>query len=60
MPPTDLRLIHLVFTEDTTARTQEFVLRWSAGGDQPTQEIVRQQYTTSPPSRARRKTTSWT
>ncbi|MEP6668130.1 MAG: carbohydrate-binding protein [Chthoniobacter sp.] len=46
--PTDLRLIHLVFTEETTHRAQEFVLRWSAGDDQPMQEIVRQQYNFTP------------
>jgi hypothetical protein len=48
--PRDLRLIHVVFTEESTSRTQEFVLRWSAGHDRATREIVRQQYNFSPVS----------
>jgi hypothetical protein len=46
----DLRLIHLVFTEEQASRTQEFVLRWSANGGQPMREILRQQYNFSPGS----------
>jgi len=49
--PRDLRHIHLVFTEEHATRTQEFVLRWSAAGDQATREIVRQQYNFHPVSR---------
>jgi len=42
--PRALRHIHLAFTEDETPRTQEFVLRWSSGDSNSSQEIVRQQY----------------
>src|SRR5690606_8185299 len=48
-PPQPLHRIRLVFEEHETARTQEFTLRWSAGGDQPLREVVRQQYNFSPP-----------
>jgi hypothetical protein len=41
--PKKLKLIHLVFNENSQERTQEFVLRWSG-------DIVRQQYNFSPPS----------
>jgi hypothetical protein len=46
--PQSLKRIYLVFREEGTSRTQEFVLRWSAGEDWPLQEIVRQQYNFSP------------
>jgi len=49
--PQDLRQIHLVFTEEHRARTQEFVLRWSLGDHQPLEQIVRQQYNFTPSSR---------
>jgi hypothetical protein len=45
--PQILRLIHLVFTEENESRTQEFVLRWSAGEGAPIKEILRQQYNLS-------------
>ena len=45
-----ITLIHLRFVEVTQPRTQEFVLRWSAGEGQPYWEIVRQQYHFSPPA----------
>ena len=46
--PQQLRRIWLHFTEPTTHRTQEFVLRWSKAKLQPLQEIVRQQWNFSP------------
>jgi hypothetical protein len=50
--PQNLRLIHLVFDEHEQERLQEYTLRWSSGGGQPYREIVRQQYTFSPPTTA--------
>jgi hypothetical protein len=50
--PQELERIRLVFHEREAARTQEFVLRWSADGGRSYREIVRQQYTFSPPSTA--------
>ncbi|OPY64389.1 MAG: hypothetical protein A4E57_03543 [Syntrophorhabdaceae bacterium PtaU1.Bin034] len=47
--PQALRRIHLVFHEDSRERTQEFVLRWSEDAGRSYREIVRQQYTFSPP-----------
>jgi hypothetical protein len=46
--PQELTHIHLVFREEVLSRTQEFVLRWSAGVAGRLQEIVRQQYNFSP------------
>lgn len=46
--PQNLSLIHLVFVEEHTSRTQEFVLRWSRHSEGPAQEIVRQQYRFNP------------
>jgi hypothetical protein len=48
-----LRRIRLVFDEAEDARTQEFVLRWSPDGGRSYRDIVRQQYTFSPPSTSR-------
>lgn len=48
-PPQSLRCISLLFEENETARTQEFVLRWSVDGE-GTRDIVRQQWNFSPPS----------
>ena len=42
--------ILLRFDEKEQGRTQEFVLRWLPEGQQSTREIVRQQYTFSPPA----------
>jgi len=42
--------IWLMFEEAENARTQEFVLRWSAGGGQTFHEIVRQQWNFGPDS----------
>jgi hypothetical protein len=47
--PQSIRRIYLQFDEETQKRTQEVVLRWSASDGQPYQEILRQQYTFSPP-----------
>jgi hypothetical protein len=48
--PQRIRRIRLQFDEPMgRGRTQEFVLRWSPGGEQPYREIVRQQYNFSPP-----------
>jgi hypothetical protein len=46
--PRRLRRISLVFEEDKTARTQEFVLRWSPDGGNSFKEIVRQRWNFSP------------
>ena len=48
-----IRHIQLLFHEDRQARTQEFVLRWSPDGGQSYREILRQQYTFSPPGMTR-------
>jgi hypothetical protein len=42
-----------LFQEGEQKRTQEFVLRWSPDGGLTYREIVRQQYTFSPPETAR-------
>lgn len=46
--PQQLRRIWLNFVETRTARTQEYVLRWSPDGGQSFREIVRQQWNFSP------------
>ena len=51
--PRELRLIELTFDEGRTARTQEFLLRWSSDGGHSYRDIVRQQFTFSPPATAR-------
>jgi hypothetical protein len=51
--PQTLKLISLVFEENETARTQEFVLRWSSDGGSSFREIVRQQWSFSPPETKR-------
>ena len=51
--PQVLRLIHLVFEEEKRERTQEFVLRWSKDSGISYGEILRQQYTFSPPGATR-------
>ena len=48
--PLSLGRILLRFDEMERGRTQEFVLRWLPEGDQSPREIVRQQYTFSPPT----------
>jgi hypothetical protein len=51
--PQSLRRISLVFEENETERTQEFVLRWSGDGGRSFREIVRQQWNFSPPKTVR-------
>jgi hypothetical protein len=51
--PQKLRRISLVFEENETARTQEFVLRWSPDGGTSIREIVRQQWNFGPPESVR-------
>jgi hypothetical protein len=51
--PHRLRHISLVFEEEQTSRTQEFVLRWSSDGGRSLREIVRQQWNFSPPATTR-------
>jgi hypothetical protein len=48
-----LKHISLVFEENETTRTQEFVLRWSSDGGRSFREIVRQQWNFSPPETKR-------
>jgi hypothetical protein len=47
--PLTIHLIHLLFREDESSRTQEFVLRWLPYGAGSWKEIVRQQWNFSPP-----------
>jgi hypothetical protein len=51
--PQRLKCISLVFEENETARTQEFVLRWSPDGGSSVKEIVRQQWNFGPPGSIR-------
>jgi len=51
--PQALGHIHLVFEEEGRERTHEFVLRWSKDGGRSYREILRQQYTFSPPGATR-------
>ena len=51
--PQRLERIRLVFEERDVARTQEFVLRWSGDDGRTYRDIVRQQYTFSPPDTVR-------
>jgi hypothetical protein len=51
--PQKVRRIALVFEENETKRTQEFVLRWSYDLGQSFREIVRQQWNFSPPGTIR-------
>jgi hypothetical protein len=52
--PQRLRRVSLVFEENETARTQEFVLQWSADGNgNSVKEIVRQQWNFGPPDSIR-------
>ena len=53
--PTALRHVQLVFEEDVTERTQEFVPRWSADGGRTFRDVVRQQFHFSPPTTARQE-----
>jgi len=51
--PQRLERIRLVFEERGAARTQEFVLRWSGDDGRTYRDIVRQQYTFTPPDTVR-------
>ena len=51
--PQRLSRIWLLFIEADTARTQEFVLRWSPDGGRTVREIVRQQWNFGPPETIR-------
>jgi hypothetical protein len=51
--PQRLSRISLVFEENETERTQEFVLRWSGDSGRSFREIVRQQWNFSPPNSIR-------
>lgn len=51
--PQALGHIHLVFEEERQKRTHEFILRWSKDGGRSYREILRQQYTFSPPGATR-------
>jgi hypothetical protein len=51
--PHELKRISLVFEENETTRTQEFVLRWSSDSGNSFREIVRQQWNFSPPKTTR-------
>jgi len=48
-----LRSIEVRFDEPVVTRTQEFVLRWSPDRGRSYHDIVRQQYTFSPPGTTR-------
>ena len=51
--PQRLKCISLVFEENETVRTQEFILRWSPDGGNSFREMVRQQWNFSPPESMR-------
>jgi hypothetical protein len=51
--PQKLKHISLVFEENETTRSQEFVLRWSPDGGSSFKDIVRQQWNFSPPETTR-------
>ena len=51
--PQRLTRVWLLFIEPDTARTHEFVLRWSPDGGRTFREIVRQQWNFGPPETIR-------
>jgi hypothetical protein len=51
--PQRLRRIWLVFEDNQSERTQEFVLRWSSDSGRSFREIVRQQWNFSQPDAVR-------
>jgi len=51
--PLKLRHIRLLFVENSRARTQEFVLKWSPDGGMSWHDISRQQFNFSPPDTVR-------
>ena len=46
--PRDIHHVRLSFNETEVERTQEYVLKWSIGREEPMSEIVRQQWNFSP------------
>jgi hypothetical protein len=50
--PQKIHTIRLLFKEDQTARTQEFLLRWLPHGSASWRDVVRQQWNFSPPHTA--------
>jgi hypothetical protein len=50
--PQTIRVIRLVFKEEESERTQEFVLRWLPEGTGAWKDVVRQQWNFSPPQTA--------
>jgi hypothetical protein len=48
--PQTIRLIRVVFREEESSRTQDFVLRWLPQGESAWKEIVRQQWNFNPPN----------
>jgi hypothetical protein len=48
--PQNIKRIHLQFDEETRARTHEFVIFWSSADEASYREVVRQQFTFSPPA----------
>ena len=51
--PQRVSRVWLLFIEPDTARTQEFVLRWSPDGGRSVREILRQQWNFGPPEMIR-------
>lgn len=51
--PLRIRQIHLLFHETEQERTQEFELRWLRSGESTYREILRQQFSFSPPDTTR-------
>ena len=59
--PQTIRVVRVVFKEEESARTQEFVLRWLPEGTGAWKDIVRQQWNFSPrKQRSNAKTTRLT
>jgi hypothetical protein len=50
--PQTIRVVRVVFKEEESARTQEFVLRWLPEGTSDWKDVVRQQWNFSPPQTA--------
>jgi len=50
--PQTIRLVRVVFKEEESARTQEFVLRWLPEGTSDWKDVIRQQWNFSPPQTA--------
>ena len=50
--PQTIRIVRVVFKEEESARTQEFVLRWLPEGTSDWKDVIRQQWNFSPPQTA--------